>query len=235
MAGGRSSEPGDSLRFTETAAGHGQKMYPPQQKVRRMRTDFFHKDDVIILVFVIARCISLAPLPRECLWGRASRHSADGCMHYVSACKTIQCSCMQTFNTSLLTRDPLHLLLALVLYAPGRNLFDSFTLSIPGIFGTLGITAVTTQRFYFFLKLSDFRGSEYSPRRRIILKFTFVFRFVFGWRVFGWGGIYFLRTLHGSRRMISRVLGCSLRIQCMASSHNSKPACILSWQIPGAP
>ena len=90
LAGGRSSEPGDSLRFTETAAGHGQKMYPAQQKVRRMRTDFFHKDDVIILVFVIARCISLAPLPRECLSGRASRHSADGCMHYVSACKTNQ-------------------------------------------------------------------------------------------------------------------------------------------------
>ena len=50
MAGGRASEPGDSLRFTETAAGHGQKIYPEKQKVRRTFC-FFHKDDVIILVF----------------------------------------------------------------------------------------------------------------------------------------------------------------------------------------
>ena len=93
LAGGRASEPGDSLRFTETAAGHGQKIYPEKQKVRRTFC-FFHKDDVIILVFIIARCISLAPLPRKCLWSRASRHSADGCMHYISACKTNQCSLM---------------------------------------------------------------------------------------------------------------------------------------------
>ena len=93
LAGGRASEPGDSLRFTETAAGHGQKIYPEKQKVRRTFC-FFHKDDVIILVFIIARCISLAPLPRKFLCSRASRHSADGCMHYISACKTNQCSLM---------------------------------------------------------------------------------------------------------------------------------------------
>ena len=94
LAGGGASEAGDSLRFTATAVGHGQKIHPEKQKVRRMRTDFFHKDDVIILVFIIARCISLAPLPRKCLWSRASRHSADGCMHYISAGKTNQCSLM---------------------------------------------------------------------------------------------------------------------------------------------
>ena len=32
LAGGRSSEPGDSLRFTETAAGHGQKIYPEKER-----------------------------------------------------------------------------------------------------------------------------------------------------------------------------------------------------------
>ena len=86
--------------------------------------------------------------------------------------KSVQLDGMHTFNTSLLTRDPLHLLLALVLYAPCRNFFDAFPLSIPGIFGTLGIAAVTTQRIQFFLELSDFaavsdlRGgdSEYHSR-----------------------------------------------------------------------
>ena len=71
LADGGAAEAGDSLRFTAAVAGHGQKIYPEKQKVRRMRTDFFHKDDVIILVFIIARCISLAPLPRKCLWSRA--------------------------------------------------------------------------------------------------------------------------------------------------------------------
>ena len=77
--------------------------------------------------------------------------------------KSVQLDGMHTFNTSLLTRDPLHLLLALVLYAPCSNFFDTFTSSIAGIFGTLGIAAVTTE--LFFLKLSDFRGGGYSTRR----------------------------------------------------------------------
>ena len=62
-----------------------------------------------------------------------------------------------------MARDPLHLLLALVLNAPCRNFFDAFTSRIPGIFGTLGIAAVTTE--LFFLHLSDFRGGGYSTRR----------------------------------------------------------------------
>ena len=70
------------------------------------------------------------------------------------------CSMTETFDSSLLTCDPLHLLLALVLTAPCRNFFDTFTSSIPGLFGTLGIAAVTTQRIHFFLELSDFRGGE---------------------------------------------------------------------------
>ena len=74
-------------------------------------------------------------------------------------------SITETFDSSLLTRDPLHLLLALVLNAPCRNFFDAFTSRIPGIFGTLGIAAVTTQRIQFFLELSDFRGGEFSTRR----------------------------------------------------------------------
>ena len=47
LAGGGAAEAGDSLRFTATAAGNGQKIYPEKQKVRRMRTALFHKDDVI--------------------------------------------------------------------------------------------------------------------------------------------------------------------------------------------
>ena len=92
LAGGGASEAGNSLRFTATAAGRGSEDIPRETK--GMRTNFFHKDDVIILVFIIARCISLAPLPRKCLWSRASRHSADNCMHYISACKINQCSMM---------------------------------------------------------------------------------------------------------------------------------------------
>ena len=52
LAGGGAAEGGDSLRFTATAAGHGQKTYPVKQKERRMRTALFHKDDV----FIIACC-----------------------------------------------------------------------------------------------------------------------------------------------------------------------------------
>ena len=52
LAGGGAAEGGDILRFTATAAGHGQKIYPEKQKVRRMRTALFHKDDV----FIIACC-----------------------------------------------------------------------------------------------------------------------------------------------------------------------------------
>ena len=52
MAGGGAAEAGDSLRFTADVAGHGQKIYPEKQKVLRMRTDLFDKDDV----FIIACC-----------------------------------------------------------------------------------------------------------------------------------------------------------------------------------
>ena len=91
---------------------------------------------------------------------RAAISRMAACKHNISACTKHVCSMTDTFNSSLLVRDPLHLLLALVLYAPCRNFFDTFTSSIPGIFGTLGIAAVTAQRIQFFLELSDFRGGE---------------------------------------------------------------------------
>ena len=89
-----------------------------------------------------------------------SRMAARTRKHNISACTKHVCSMTDTFDSSLLARDPLHLLLALVLNAPCRNFFDTFTSGIPGIFGTLGIAAVTTQRIHFFPELSDFRGGE---------------------------------------------------------------------------
>ena len=53
---------------------------------------------------------------------------------------------MNTFNSRTLALDPLDPLLAFVFRAPCPNFFDSFAIGIPGIFGTLGIAAVTTQR-----------------------------------------------------------------------------------------
>jgi hypothetical protein len=96
---------------------------------------------------------------------RAAIARMAACKHTMSACKKHVFGLIYTFNSSLLTRVPLHLLLALVLNAPCRNFFDAFTSSIAGIFGTLGIAAVTTQRIQFFLELFDFRGGEYSTRR----------------------------------------------------------------------
>ena len=109
LAGGGAAEAGDSLR--STVARHGQKIHPDKQKVRRMRTDLFHKDDVFIIACCgirsgryYARCMSLAPLPRKGLWSRrACCHIADGCKHYMSACKINQC-CMMSYIPAIPAR-----------------------------------------------------------------------------------------------------------------------------------
>ena len=94
-----------------------------------------------------ARCISLAPLARKGLRSlrcrRACRHCADGCKHNISACKIYEYSMIYTFNSHALGLDPDPPVLALVLRAPCRNFFGSFAIGIPGIFGTLGIAAVS--------------------------------------------------------------------------------------------
>ena len=102
-----------------------------------------------------ARCISLASLARKgLLSGGACRHCADSCKHYISACKIHEYSMIYTFNsrTLALNSESGHLLLAIVFRAPCRNFFERFATGIPGIFRTLGIAAVTTQRIHFFLK-----------------------------------------------------------------------------------
>ena len=80
------------------------------------------------------------------------RHYADGCKHNISACKLHECSLINTFNSRALALDLLDPLLAIVFRASCRNFFESFAIGIPGIFGTLGIAAVTTQRIHFFLE-----------------------------------------------------------------------------------